>query len=246
MADNSTTKNLNLQLTLEEDVHLTFKEWRLLMNGENDSNMTRIDTAFGSFQDVVAATKADGITYNPTTGLLNLTANGDPLTDSTATVDLSNINEATKKAESISTTIQTKLDNGDFNGKPAYVHIAFANSEDGSTDFTIIPKSGIVYTYLGIYSDNTATQKTSSSAYTWSLISDEVARAAAESKRQSDTATAISNAQAATTAAKNAAASVSMLTFDIDTSDGYLYVNNPEILDGISFEVSDGYLEVVS
>ena len=107
MADNSTTKNLNLQLTLEEDVHLTFKEWRLLMNGENDSNMTRIDTAFGNFQDVVAATKADGITYNPETGLLNLTANGDPLTDETATVDLSNINNATKEAESAAANANT-------------------------------------------------------------------------------------------------------------------------------------------
>ena len=190
MVDNSTTKNLNLQLTLEEDVHLTFKEWRLLMNGENDSNMTRIDTAFGNFQDVVAATKADGITYNPTTGLLNLTANGDPLTDDTATVDLSNINTATEKAESaatnantIATTIQTKLDNGDFDGRDSYTHIAFANSADGSQDFTITPKSGVIYTYIGIYTDDTEAQQSVASAYKWALVSDEVKRAAAESKR---------------------------------------------------------------
>ena len=190
MADNSTTKNLNLQLTLEEDVHLTFKEWRLLMNGENDSNMTRIDTAFGNFQDVVAATKADGITYNPTTGLLNLTANGNPLTDDTATVDLSNINTATEKAESaatnantIATTIQTKLDNGDFDGRDSYTHIAFANSADGSQDFTITPKSDVIYTYIGIYTDDTEAQQSVASTYKWALVSDEVKRAAAESKR---------------------------------------------------------------
>lgn len=215
MAD--TTKNLNLQLTLGDDVHLTFKEWRLLMNGENDSNMTRIDTAFGNFQDVVAATKADGITYNPTTGLLNLTANGDPLTDETATVDLSNINEATKKAENIVTTIQTKLDNGELNGKDSYIHVAFANSADGTMDFAIAPKSGVVYTYLGIYADRVETQQAVASAYKWALVSDEVARANAEAKREADCAQAISDAN-------DAIAKLNSVGFSIK-DDGCLYVS---------------------
>lgn len=57
---------------------------------------------------------------------------------------------------------------------------------------------------------------------------------------------ATENATTAAEAARNAAASVSMLTFDLDANDGWLYVNNPEVLDGVAFEVSDGYLEVVS
>lgn len=58
--------------------------------------------------------------------------------------------------------------------------------------------------------------------------------------------TATDNANDAAMAANNAATSVTFLTFDIDTSDGYLYINNPEQLNNISFEVVDGYLEVVT
>lgn len=64
---------------------------------------------------------------------------------------------------------------------------------------------------------------------------------------------AVTKMEAATTAAtsaaeaaQNAASSVSMMTFDFDSDDGWLYINNPEILSGVSFEVSDGYLEVVT
>lgn len=44
----STTQNLQLTLTPEDDTTTTFKAWRLSMNGESsDSNMKKIDSAYG-------------------------------------------------------------------------------------------------------------------------------------------------------------------------------------------------------
>lgn len=56
----------------------------------------------------------------------------------------------------------------------------------------------------------------------------------------------IDDAKTATTAAQDAAASVSFITFDVNTDDGYLYLNNPERLSGINFAVENGYLNVLS
>ena len=54
------------------------------------------------------------------------------------------------------------------NGLTGYVHTAWANSDDGSTDFSTTVSSG--KSYLGVYTDNTAADSTSPSAYSWSLI----------------------------------------------------------------------------
>lgn len=54
------------------------------------------------------------------------------------------------------------------NGLTGYVHTAWANSADGSTDFSTTVSSG--KSYLGVYTDNTAADSTSPSAYSWSLI----------------------------------------------------------------------------
>ena len=56
----------------------------------------------------------------------------------------------------------------------------------------------------------------------------------------------IKNADEAAEAARNAAASITLLAFEVNHDDGYLYVVNPERLDDIEFSVdSEGYLEVV-
>ena len=54
------------------------------------------------------------------------------------------------------------------NGLTGYVHTAWANSADGTTDFSTTVSSG--KTYLGVYTDNTAADSTTPSAYSWSLI----------------------------------------------------------------------------
>ena len=54
------------------------------------------------------------------------------------------------------------------NGLTGYVHTAWANSADGTTDFSTTVSAG--KTYLGVYTDNTAADSTSPSAYSWSLI----------------------------------------------------------------------------
>ena len=61
-----------------------------------------------------------------------------------------------------------------------------------------------------------------------------------------ETNTATEAAKAATSAAQAAAASITFLTFEVSTDDGHLYVNNPERISGIGFEIDEnGYLEVV-
>lgn len=47
----SKTPNLNLELTAENDNTTIFKNWRTAMNGENDSNMTIIDEAYGEMDE---------------------------------------------------------------------------------------------------------------------------------------------------------------------------------------------------
>lgn len=56
------------------------------------------------------------------------------------------------------------------NGKSAYLHIAWANSSDGTVDFTTSPISGILYTYMGIYTDNIVTDSQNPESYVWNLI----------------------------------------------------------------------------
>lgn len=48
----STTQNLQLTLTPEDDTTTTFKAWRLSINGESsDSNMKKIDSAYGALNE---------------------------------------------------------------------------------------------------------------------------------------------------------------------------------------------------
>ena len=53
-------------------------------------------------------------------------------------------------------------------GKSGYVHTAWANSADGTTDFSTTASAN--KKYLGVYTDNTQADSTSPSAYSWSLI----------------------------------------------------------------------------
>lgn len=52
-----------------------------------------------------------------------------------------------------------------------YIHIAWANSEDGSTDFTTKPDENTTYSYIGFYSDYSSTDSSDCSSYTWSALS---------------------------------------------------------------------------
>ena len=54
------------------------------------------------------------------------------------------------------------------NGLSGYVHVAWANSADGSEDFSTTVSAG--KKYLGTYTDNTAADSTRYQDYSWSLI----------------------------------------------------------------------------
>lgn len=49
----SKTTNLGLELTPEEDTTTTFKDWRLSINGESNSNMIKIDNAYSGLGQMV-------------------------------------------------------------------------------------------------------------------------------------------------------------------------------------------------
>lgn len=51
------------------------------------------------------------------------------------------------------------------NGENAYLHIAYANSPDGSVDFSIT--ENVNRTYIGTYTDNSINQSTNPTAYKW-------------------------------------------------------------------------------
>ncbi|WP_066486140.1 hypothetical protein [Sphingomonas sp. CCH9-F2] len=53
-------------------------------------------------------------------------------------------------------------------GRPSYVHIAYANSADGQSDFDLSDPTG--RRYIGVYTDQVLADSTSPAAYTWSLI----------------------------------------------------------------------------
>lgn len=54
------------------------------------------------------------------------------------------------------------------NGQPSYVHIAYANSADGTVDFHLSDPTGRAY--IGVYTDFTTADSTNPAAYTWSMI----------------------------------------------------------------------------
>ena len=53
-------------------------------------------------------------------------------------------------------------------GKPSYVHIAYANSADGTLDFSTTVATN--KKYMGIYTDNSSTGSNTPSKYKWTLI----------------------------------------------------------------------------
>ena len=57
-----------------------------------------------------------------------------------------------------------------LDGQDAHLHIAYANSVDGKTDFTIDQDQAYNRDYLGTYSDNTKAQSTDPTHYTWQLM----------------------------------------------------------------------------
>jgi hypothetical protein len=54
------------------------------------------------------------------------------------------------------------------NGQPTYVHIAYANSADGTADFHLSDPTGRAY--VGLYVDTTVADSTNPALYSWSLI----------------------------------------------------------------------------
>ena len=55
-------------------------------------------------------------------------------------------------------------------GSNAYLHIAYANSIDGSVDFAVEKQSGVIYSYMGIYTDGNKADSLNYNDYVWSLI----------------------------------------------------------------------------
>lgn len=209
----STTSFIGLQLTAADEITLTFKEWRTLMNGTGaDSNMMKIDAAVKKLSDTTGA-KADGFKWDSSTYTLSLTSNGTVISGASATIDLTDIKSAIDSANSAATKADVAASGA--NTAATNANTARTNTESATN------------------AANTAASKANTAA-------DRVDTAIQNAE------TATDNANDAATAANNAATSVTFLTFDIDTSDGYLYINNPEQLDNISFEVADGYLEVVT
>ena len=82
------------------------------------------------------------------------------LTDGTTSTTLT-IDDGADGADGINGT------NG-ANGANGYVHIAWANSADGSQDFSTSVSAN--KKYIGVYSDNTQADSTSYASYSWSLI----------------------------------------------------------------------------
>ncbi len=84
------TTNLKLILTGADEVSMTFLEWRTLMNGVgNNSNLELIDKAIGGLITDVTK-KADGFSFDPNTGVLQLTSGGVGLENASVTINLNN------------------------------------------------------------------------------------------------------------------------------------------------------------
>jgi hypothetical protein len=55
-------------------------------------------------------------------------------------------------------------------GRTPYFHVAYSNSADGATDFTVQNPSGKQYAYMGTYVDYTQADSTEPTTYSWSLV----------------------------------------------------------------------------
>lgn len=84
----SQTNNLGLTLTSESETGMLFLEWRTLMNGVDcNSNMEKLDDAIGNINEALEG-KADGLTLDSDTGILQLTCGGVPIPDAKAVINL--------------------------------------------------------------------------------------------------------------------------------------------------------------
>ena len=82
------TDFLGLILTDRSETAMTFLEWRTLMNGtDGNSNMQLIDGAISRLNTAIGG-KADGLSLDPETGILQLTSGGRAIEGASVTIDL--------------------------------------------------------------------------------------------------------------------------------------------------------------
>lgn len=82
------TDFLSLILTDRSETDMTFLEWRTLMNGaDENSNMWLIDRAISRLNTAIGG-KADGLSLDPETGILQLTSGGKAIEGASITIDL--------------------------------------------------------------------------------------------------------------------------------------------------------------
>ena len=82
------TDFLGLILTDRSETAMTFLEWRTLMNGtDGNSNMQLIDGAISRLNTAIGG-KADGLSLDPETGILQLTGGGRAIEGASVTIDL--------------------------------------------------------------------------------------------------------------------------------------------------------------
>lgn len=80
------------------------------------------------------------------------------------------VGDVIRKTSGISARLEAlaaKLDAGGLDGKNAYLHIAYANSADGWTGFSLTDPTGRAY--LGQYTDSNPDASTDPADYTWQL-----------------------------------------------------------------------------
>ena len=82
------TDFLGLILTDRSETAMTFLEWRTIMNGtDGNSNMQLIDGAISRLNTAIGG-KADGLSLDPETGILQLTSGGKAIEGASVTIDL--------------------------------------------------------------------------------------------------------------------------------------------------------------
>lgn len=84
------TDFLGLILTDRTEIEMNFLEWRTAINGtDGNSNMQLIDGAISRLNAAIGG-KADGFSFNPETGVLQLTSNGKTISGASVTINLNN------------------------------------------------------------------------------------------------------------------------------------------------------------
>lgn len=139
----TTTLTPSVVKGLENATGLTF-EW--FKNGEKIANTTNVEVAANDF-DNTAVYKYIAYLNNKKVAEKEIT--------------LSNVSDGEKGEIGEQGPPGT-------NGENAYLHIAYANSPDGSVDFSIT--ENVNRTYIGTYTDNSVSQSTNPTAYKWLKI----------------------------------------------------------------------------